>query len=181
MDIPYFVLDSASDWKGLVAEACRVMKSESRPAALVVRAGALTPLESPSAPRPNPGSSDLKLSREEALRLVVDQLGPEDVIVSTTGTLSRELFEYRQAAGTARDYSQDFLTVGSMGHASHIALGIALSRPDWNVYCLDGDGLVLMHGGSLAVVGQMRPGNFRHVSVQQRGPRLGGRPAYRRV
>ena len=86
---------------------------------------------------------------------------PDAVIVSTTGMISRELFEYRAAQGEGHE--RDFLTVGSMGHASQIALGIALQQTQRRVYCFDGDGAVLMHMGSMAITGQMKPDNFVHV------------------
>ena len=83
------------------------------------------------------------------------------VIVSTTGMISRELFEYRESVN--QGHERDFLTVGSMGHASQIALGIALRQADRKVYCFDGDGAVLMHMGSLAVIGSLHPANYVHV------------------
>jgi len=98
--------------------------------------------------------------REEAVRRVAEAAG-EDVIVSTTGKASRELYELRSAEG--QGHARDFLTVGSMGHASSIALGIALHRPEVRVWCLDGDGAMLMHMGAMAVIGASRPGNLVHV------------------
>ena len=88
---------------------------------------------------------------------------PSDVIVSTTGKLSREVFELREKLG--QDHRRDFLTVGSMGHASMIALGVAESKPDRRVWCLDGDGAVMMHLGSLALIGRRAPKNLVHVVV----------------
>ena len=77
------------------------------------------------------------------------------------GMLSRELFEYRQRTGS--DGGRDFLTVGGMGHASSIALGVALTERQREVWCLDGDGAVLMHLGSLAVIADHAPASFFHV------------------
>ena len=101
------------------------------------------------------------LSREEAIKLIVDNLGSRDIVVTTTGKTSRELFEYREELG--QDHDKDFLTVGSMGHASQIALGIALQKPDRQVYCFDGDGALIMHMGSLAIIGTQNLKNFKHV------------------
>lgn len=103
----------------------------------------------------------LTMSREDAIRTVAAALGPKDVIVSTTGMISRELFEYRTACG--QGHERDFLTVGSMGHASQIALGIALEKPDRRIWCFDGDGATLMHMGSLAIVATQAPVNLVHV------------------
>ena len=102
-----------------------------------------------------------EMSREEAIQAVARIIGPKDVIVSTTGMISRELFEYRTGAGEGHE--KDFLTVGSMGHASQIALGIALQKPDRQVWCFDGDGAALMHMGSMAIVAEKAPSNYRHV------------------
>lgn len=105
--------------------------------------------------------ASLSLSREEAIQIVAAALGEKDVIVSTTGMISRELFEYRAAKN--QGHERDFLTVGSMGHASQIALGIALEKPDRRVWCFDGDGASIMHMGSMAIVGSKAPKNYVHV------------------
>ena len=101
------------------------------------------------------------LSREEALKTVMRQLSESDFIVSTTGKLSRELFEYRESVGNAHDH--DFLTVGSMGHSSSIALGIALSQPNKRIWCMDGDGAFLMHMGAITNIGHLAPSNMVHI------------------
>lgn len=105
--------------------------------------------------------ASLTLSREEAIQIVAAALGEKDVIVSTTGMISRELFEYR--AAKKQGHERDFLTVGSMGHASQIALGIALEKQDRMVWCFDGDGASIMHMGSMAIVAQKAPKNYVHV------------------
>ena len=103
----------------------------------------------------------LSFGREEAIQTVAASLGEKDVIVSTTGMISRELFEYRACKGEGHE--RDFLTVGSMGHASQIALGIALEQPDRRVWCFDGDGAVIMHMGGMAIIAEKAPKNFVHV------------------
>ena len=105
--------------------------------------------------------NDLTMSREEAIRIVASALGEKDCIVSTTGMISRELFEYRTAMN--QGHERDFLTVGSMGHASQIALGIALAQPERRVWCFDGDGATIMHMGSMAIVANKAPKNYVHV------------------
>jgi phosphonopyruvate decarboxylase len=101
------------------------------------------------------------MTREQAIEAVVAALGETDAIVSTTGHISRELYECRDRAG--HGHQREFLTVGSMGHASQIAMGIALARPDRQVICLDGDGAMLMHMGGAAIVGAAGVANFKHV------------------
>jgi phosphonopyruvate decarboxylase len=100
--------------------------------------------------------------REEIIQHIVKASG-EDPIVSTTGKASRELFETRVANGQSHKY--DFLTVGSMGHSSSIALGVALNKPNQRIWCVDGDGAVLMHMGAMALVGTNAPRNLIHVVI----------------
>lgn len=109
----------------------------------------------------NVEKNDLTMSREEAIQTVAAALGEKDCIVSTTGMISRELFEYRAAMN--QGHERDFLTVGSMGHASQIALGIALAQPERRVWCFDGDGATIMHLGSMAIVANKAPKNYVHV------------------
>ena len=103
-----------------------------------------------------------ELSREEAMSTIMGSLDGRDAVVVTTGKASREVHEYRRNRGAVSP-QQEFLTLGSMGHASQIALGVSLSQPDRRVFCLDGDGALLMHMGSLALIGSSRPRQFVHV------------------
>lgn len=106
--------------------------------------------------------NDNTMTREEIIQHIIKVTG-EDPIVSTTGKASRELFETRVANGQSHQY--DFLTVGSMGHSSSIALGVALNKPDKKIWCIDGDGAVLMHMGSMAVIGANSPNNLVHIVI----------------
>ena len=106
-------------------------------------------------------SNDYTLSREAAILAIVNHLDEQDIIVSTTGKASRELFETR--ASNNSGHQRDFLTVGSMGHANQIALGIALNKNNRTVYCFDGDGAALMHTGGLGIIGNYGPSNFKHI------------------
>ncbi len=106
--------------------------------------------------------NDNTMLREEIIRHITKVSG-EDPIISTTGKASRELFEIREA--NAQPHKYDFLTVGSMGHSSSIALGVALNKPDSKIWCIDGDGALLMHMGSMAVIGANKPSNLVHVVI----------------
>ncbi len=139
-----------------IAEAVAYMKQTNEVYALVVEKNTFDTYT-----LQNKVENALTLSREEAIQTVAAALGPKDCIVSTTGMISRELFEYRTAMG--QSHERDFLTVGSMGHASQIALGIALEKPDRHVWCFDGDGAVIMHMGSMAITASKAPVNFIHV------------------
>lgn len=109
----------------------------------------------------NKVDSGLTLSREDAIETVVEALPQNAAVVSTTGMISRELFEIRERKG--QGHAHDFLTVGSMGHASQIALGIALQQPQRPVFCFDGDGATIMHMGNMAITASMMPKNYVHV------------------
>lgn len=118
--------------------------------------------------------NSFKLMREDAL-VQIGKAASDDIVVCTTGKASRELFEVREKSGESHE--RDFLTVGSMGHASSIALGIALSRPQKRVWCIDGDGAALMHFGAFATIGAQTPQNLVHVLINnQAHESVGGMP-----
>jgi phosphonopyruvate decarboxylase len=115
-----------------------------------------------------------KLSRESALGEILKLCHAEDLIVSTTGKTSREIFELRGLNGQMQ---RDFLTVGGMGHTSSIALGVAIGQPNRRVICIDGDGSLLMHMGSMPVIAKFRPINFIHIILNNCSHEsVGGQP-----
>lgn len=157
MNIGHAVLSREAEEASRQIETAKgYMERTGEPFALVIRKGTF---ESYSLKKME--ATGLLLNREEAIHIVASSMDAEDVVVSTTGMISRELFEFREAR--QQGHHRDFLTVGSMGHASQIALGIALRKPGRKVYCFDGDGAVLMHMGSLAIIGDIRPSNYVHV------------------
>lgn len=130
--------------------------SNGKNVAFIIRKGVLT--DAPEVEYKNSYS----MVREEIIQHIV-KISGEDPIISTTGKASRELYETRVANGQSHKY--DFLTVGSMGHSSSIALGVALNKPAQKIWCIDGDGAVLMHMGSMAVLGTNKPQNLVHVVI----------------
>lgn len=117
------------------------------------------------------------ISREEAINIIVNNLNDNFRIVATTGMISRELYEIRNFR--KENHSKDFLTVGSMGYASQIGLGIAISKLKKNikVVCLDGDGSFLMHMGGVATIGSVKPKNFIHIVLNNGShDSVGGQP-----
>ena len=158
MDIETFIIGNDTTEEELKAkmEEFRAIMTTGKDVAFVIRKGALT--DAPKVEYKN----DNTMVREEIIQHIVKASG-EDPIVSTTGKASRELFETRVANGQSHKY--DFLTVGSMGHSSSIALGVAINKPDTRVWCVDGDGAVLMHMGSMAVLGANKPENMIHVVI----------------
>ncbi len=158
MEMPYRVLsdDPARALEDIAWIAQRAREG-SEPVALVVRKGAFA-----SYALQKNEAAPFSMPREQAIEEVVAALDPQDAVVATTGMISRELFEIRKRRGEA---SRDFLTVGAMGHASAIACGVANARPERQVFCLDGDGAMLMHMGSVAIQGQVAGANFKHVVI----------------
>lgn len=119
-------------------------------------------------------TNDYSMSREELIKHIIS-VSNEDPIISTTGKASRELFEARELNKQSHKY--DFLTVGSMGHSSSIALGVAINAPNKKIWCIDGDGAVIMHMGSLATMGSIKPNNLVHILINNTAHEsVGGMP-----
>ncbi|NQU98259.1 phosphonopyruvate decarboxylase [Candidatus Woesearchaeota archaeon] len=157
LDIEYEVLpEDIEGARKAVKKAVESMQKNSAPYALVIKKGTFDEYK-----LQNKIETSFDLSREDAVKLVTDSLESSDIVVSTTGKTSRELFEYREEL--EQGHEKDFLTVGSMGHSSSIALGIALNKPDRQVYVFDGDGAAIMHLGAMGVIAQQEPKNLKHI------------------
>lgn len=171
LEIPYDIIsNSIENAKKSIEKACRVMRQNSCPYALIITSGMFESYTSKNVEEIN-----YSINREQAIKIIIDHLGPEDIVVSTTGKTSREIFEYRDAL--KQGHTNDFLTVGSMGHCSQIALGIALKKPKRQVFCLDGDGSVIMHMGGMAIIGTEAPANFKHIIINNGAhDSVGGQP-----
>ena len=157
MEIPYVILpDEDSAAFEVVESIVTKCVKEKKPHAIIIKKGTFSPYKLRSKiPNNNP------LSREDALKHIINVIPEDSIIVSTTGKLSRELYEYRDERGLSHE--SDFLTVGSMGHSSSIALGIALSLPKRRVFCFDGDGAFIMQMGGITNIGHLAPENYVHV------------------
>ena len=170
LDIPYFVIDKTTapeQVEGKLAEY-RARFAQGKQAAFVVRKGALEYSGKTVYRNVHP------MSREEAIGHILCAAG-DDPMVSTTGKASRELYELREAQGEGHNH--DFLTVGSMGHSSSIALGLALQKTERRIWCLDGDGAALMHLGAMALIGAIRPANLIHIVLNNEAHEsVGGMP-----
>ncbi len=156
MEIPYRILDPEKSSDEQLDAFFSETAIKRGPVALLVRKGTFSKAV-------NNSSSDntTGMLREEFIRHLLHFIKPEDLVVSTTGKTSRELFELRKAR---LEPHRDFLVVGGMGHASSIALGLAVAKPERRVYCLDGDGALLMHMGALPIIGgYCHPANLVYI------------------
>lgn len=170
MDIASFIVSDSTTESELydAMNNFRKLLSCGKQVAFVIRKGAL------SYDQKVKYANENKMVREEIIKHIVKVSGV-DPIVSTTGKASRELFEIREANG--QSHKHDFLTVGSMGHSSSIALGVAVNKPDKKIWCIDGDGAVLMHMGSMAVLGANAPKNLVHIVINNSAHEtVGGMP-----
>ena len=157
LGIPYAILpETKEETEKVIQKAVQYMHKNNAPYALVVKKGLFEKYQ-----LQNKHDTHFAFSREDAIKFITPFLDENDIVVSTTGKTSRELFEFRASSNAG--HQRDFLTVGSMGHASSIGLGIALQKPSRNVYCFDGDGAFIMHMGALSSIGKLQPSNFKHI------------------
>ncbi|MDO5444335.1 MAG: phosphonopyruvate decarboxylase [Eubacteriales bacterium] len=170
MDIKYHVIDRLTDADEIKAtmDYFKNLLNRGKQVAFVVRKGAL------EYDKTVIYSNENNMLREEIIAHIV-AVSKNDPIISTTGKISRELFEIREKLG--QNHSHDFLTVGSMGHSSSIALGISSQIPEKKVWIIDGDGAALMHMGSMAVIGASSPNNLVHIVINNSAHEsVGGMP-----
>ena len=171
MKVPYEVLsDNEADLPAQFEKAYKYIKENNAQYAFVIRKGTFDEYQ-----LVNNIPVEGKMSREEAIEKIM--LGADDktAFISTTGMISRELYELRDKHG--QNHDRDFLTVGGMGHASQIALGIALQKKDRQIYCLDGDGASIMQMGGMATIGSRKPSNYVHFVLNNGAhDSVGGQP-----
>jgi len=171
LEIGYSILDeNSANYDALLKELKIEMLKTNKPHVLLIKKGTFSPFKMTDA------KSTLDLGREQAIHKILAKLDDTCRVISTTGMISREVYEYRQKFGTDVNRNFDFMTVGSMGHASLIALGLAMFSKN-KVICMDGDGSILMHMGSLTTVGQVKPENFIHIVLNNGAhDSVGGQP-----
>ena len=171
MEIPYTVLtDNPTEIDAAIKTAKEWMQQNNAPFALIVRSGVVDDTYEKKTKR----QQNFEMVREDAVKAIVDTLDQKDIVVSTTGKTSRELFEYRVAR---KEQPRDFYTVGSMGCASAIGFGIALKNPHKKIFVLDGDGAALMEFGSWGTIGHYASPNLYHILIDNEAhDSTGGQP-----
>ncbi|WP_244834727.1 phosphonopyruvate decarboxylase [Clostridium sp. BJN0001] len=161
LNIKYAVLSkdtTCSEAECKIESAYKYMTETNRAFALVIKKGTFNEYK-----LKNNKAYDFEMKREEAIEILLNNIKNDSVIVSTTGMASRELFELREKRNEG--HMRDFLTVGSMGHASSIALSVALNKKDKDVYVIDGDGAFIMHMGSASIIGNSGATNLKHILI----------------
>lgn len=171
MEIPYEVLtDNPTEIDTAIKNAKQWMQENNAPFALIVRSGVVDENYEKKTKR----TQNFEMVREDAVKAIVDTLDEKDIVVSTTGKTSRELFEYRVARN---EQPRDFYTVGSMGCAGAIGFGIALKNPHKKIFVMDGDGAALMEFGTWATIGHYAPSNLYHILIDNEAhDSTGGQP-----
>lgn len=170
LGIPSFVLSPTSNSEEILSNAIKTMNKRSGPTVLLVTKDTFQEYLLPTK-----NISDYPMTRERAINCILTLLNTDDLIVSTTGMVSRELVENKLALN--QDLNNVFPSVGAMGHVSSIALGIALATKSRKVICLDGDGSIIMHMGSLAIIGKSLATNLVHIAINNGAhDSVGGQP-----
>lgn len=173
MKIPYSVLSSENCDKcvdKVLEKAYGYIKENSAPYALVIKKGTFDEYV-----LQNNIKVEADMSREEAIEKIMLSAPETAAFVSTTGMASRELYELRDKYN--QGHQKDFLTVGGMGHASQIALSIAMQKKDRAIYCIDGDGASIMQMGGMATIGTQNPSNMIHIVLNNGAhDSVGGQP-----
>lgn len=169
LDIPYLVMDSQSDFRQIVRDTILSMEQNPFPSAIVVKKGTFAAFSAAAG-----GAGLSKYGREQAIGDILDICDDDGLVVSTTGKISREVCECREARNMI---CEDFLTVGGMGFASSIALGVALGNEDRQVVCIDGDGALLMQMGGVPIIGSQKPKKLIHFILNNAmHESVGGQP-----
>lgn len=172
MHIPYSILsDSDAEFEVVIAKAVRYCAETRQPYGLIAPKGVMADPD-----KPNNVDDVYPMSREEAIEVILDHMPKDTIYSATTGRATRELFFLRERRGESKEH--DFLNVGSMGHASSVALGIAMEKPDRHVVALDGDSAAMMHMGALTMVSKVSAPKFLHVVLNNGAHEsVGGQPS----
>lgn len=159
LDVPYSVADKDTtdeQWQEILTRA-KTYLDKNLQFAIIVKKGTFEP------DKEFVWKNGNTLNRETVLGKLLQIIPREAYIISTTGKISRELYE--QSNAQFGNHDNIFMTVGGMGHASMIAFGVAQEKKDKTIVCIDGDGAALMHMGALPFIASQAPENFRHIVI----------------
>ena len=172
MHIPYAVLeDDETHFKDVIQKAVKHCRENRGCYGLIAPKGVMADPD-----KPNNVDAVYPMSREEAMEIILDHMPSDTVYSATTGRATRELFFLREKRGESKNC--DFLNVGSMGHASSVALGIALEQSNRPVVVLDGDSAAMMHMGALTMVSKLNVPNYMHIVLNNGAHEsVGGQPS----
>lgn len=172
MHIPYTILeDNDGAFAATVERAVKYCAEARQPYGLIAPKGVMA-----AADKPNNKDDTYPMSREEAIEVILDHMPENTIYSATTGRATRELFFLREKRNEAKTH--DFLNVGSMGHASSVALGIALEKPERKVVVLDGDSATIMHMGAMTMVSKLNVPNYIHIVLNNGAHEsVGGQPS----
>lgn len=172
LHIPYTVLsDDDVFFANTIEKAIKYCNETRQPYGLIAPKGVMATSE-----KPNNKDTVYPMSREEAIEVILDHLPKDTIYSATTGRATRELFFLREKRNESK--AHDFLNVGSMGHASSVALGIALEKPKRKVVVLDGDSATMMHMGAMTMLSKMDVPNYIHVVLNNGAHEsVGGQPS----
>lgn len=171
MHIHYSILtDDMDTFRKILAEAADYCLKKRKSYALIVPKGVM------AGEKADRSDTVYSMSRAEAIDIILDHMPSDTIYAATTGRATRELFFLRAKRGESRKH--DFLNVGAMGHASSVALGIALEKPERNVVVLDGDSAAMMHMGAMTMVSKLSVPKFLHVILNNGAHEsVGGQPS----
>ncbi len=155
LELPYAIIPSEDEeLEAQISDAVRYVRQNNSPFVILSKRNSFDKIDK------SHEIHDL-ISREEAINNILRLVSEDSIIVSTTGKTSRELYECQTNLGQTED--REFLVICSMGHASSIALGISIGKGSKEIFCLDGDGALIMHMGALSTIGKYGGKNFKHI------------------
>jgi len=158
LELPFETITGDQNDFDKIKRMINLSKSKNEPAIILVQKDSFL-----TYPNNKNQVVDSDLTREQALRMILSDLPNHYFTVCSTGKISREVYEIRDELELGHNH--DFLTVGSMGHCSSIALGLSLGNPSNHIICIDGDGSLIMHMGSLATMAKVASKNIHYVLI----------------
>jgi len=170
LNIKYTIIRSNSDLKKFDKQI-KIAKKKNTIVACLIEQGTLEKIE-----RTNKRNDFYKLNKEFFLKTLLQIIDKNTKIIASTGYNSRELMYLRSKYNITKN--KDFYMVGGMGHTASVALGYSLSSKKKTI-CIDGDGSLLMHLGSIKTAGTFANKNFKYILLNNNShDSVGGQNTY---